>query len=85
MKINFGLLAKASWEILKFPLLVFLVVFAITIGTVTLFYCFGKIAFPILIILLIMGLFGFPISMRYKELMIAHKKEQQNIVDILSR
>lgn len=85
MKINFGLLAKASWEILKFPLLVFLVVFAITTGTVTLFYCFGKIAFPILIILLILSLFGFLIAMRYKELMIAHKKEQQNLVDILSR
>jgi uncharacterized integral membrane protein len=85
VKINFGLLAKASWEILKFPLLMILTTVTVTLGTLALFYCFGKIAFPILIILLIMSLFGFLISMRYKELMVAHKKEQQNLVDILSR
>lgn len=85
MKINFSILGKATWEILKFPLLILLVVIAISTGTVALFYCFGKMAFPILLGLLVLGTFGVFISMRYNELMVAHKKEQQNLVDILSR
>ena len=85
LKINVEILAKASWEILKFPLLMLLVVFSITTGTLALFYCFGVIAFPILLTLVLLGLFGFMITMRYQELMAAQNKEQQDIVDILRR
>ncbi len=85
MKINFKMLGKATWEIMKLPLLILLIITSITSSTVALFYCFGPMAFPILLALTVIGLFGFLITMRYKDMMVAHRKEQQNLVDILSR
>lgn len=86
MKINFRLLGKATWEIMKIPLLVLLVVTAVTTCTVALVLVgFVIMAAPILLALTVIGIFVFLITMRYKEMMIAHRKEQQHIVDVLTR
>lgn len=85
MKINYSILSKAIWDIIKYPLMVVgLSTTTVMLGARLILYL-GVFAFPVIVGLFLLFTLSLFVRERYKELIDAHHKEQQRIVDMLTR
>lgn len=85
VKINYGILGKAIFQVLKpilFVLSVVLVVFAAIFGFMIIF---GELAPFALFATSILSIFGILIKSNYDDLMRTHRRNQQDLVDILKK
>jgi CBS domain containing-hemolysin-like protein len=85
VKINYGILGKAIFRVLKpilFGLSVGLVALAAILGFVVIF---GELAPVAVFATSILSIFGMLIKNNYDDLMRTHRRNQQDLVDILKK
>lgn len=85
VKINYGILGKAIFQVLKpilFGLSVGLVALAAILGFVIIF---GELAPVALLAMSLLGVLGMLIKNNYDDLMKTHRQTQQDLVDILKK
>jgi membrane protein implicated in regulation of membrane protease activity len=86
VKINYGILARAFWDSIKFPLLILGLLALVATVVIPIFYFLGPNAgFPVVIALLVFSLLVMFTIVRYRELMEEHRKEQKRIINTLMK